>query len=123
MEKLTKKEKYAFGLLSAIFLAPEVIWGIISKYYFFSVFGSWEQMKEQVAFFRDTANASLYFNILFIQVVSIFILLVLTFTKRKKIKHYLLTSGVLLVLFLASLFVSLAGYFVAYGKITLTGMP
>ncbi|MFA6077298.1 MAG: hypothetical protein WC735_04465 [Candidatus Paceibacterota bacterium] len=85
---LSLKEKYTFGLLSAIFLVPELIWGMISKYWFFSIFGSWKNLEQNVAFLSDNTNAKLYTNILFLQIFSLLVLLILAIYKGQKLKFF-----------------------------------
>ncbi|MCK9352220.1 MAG: hypothetical protein WCT49_05760 [Candidatus Paceibacterota bacterium] len=88
MKNLTKKERLIFSTFSALFIVPELVWGMISKYWFFSIFGSWKNLEQNVAFLSDNTNAKLYTNILFLQILSLLVLLILATYKGKKLKFF-----------------------------------
>jgi len=88
MEKLTKIDKLIFGSLSTLFIVPELIWGMISKYWFYTLFGTRFDVDARVVFISDPANSKFYTNILFLQFFVLLGLLILVIYKGKKLKFF-----------------------------------
>jgi len=95
---LSAKEKLTFGVLTALFVVPEIIWGIISKYWFFSSFGSWKDEVQHIPFLSDPTNGIFYTNILFVQAIGLLMSVIFIVAKRKSIKLYIPMLAVLFLL-------------------------
>jgi len=119
---LSTKEKTLFSSLLALFVVPELIWGMVTKFWFYSIFGVWKQVNEHVSFLFDQNNARSYFLILVAQIISLVFLFVIILKKRQQIRHYILISISLFVAIVFTAYVVLSSYFVAFGSITLSGM-
>lgn len=101
MQNLTKKEKLILSILSALFIAPELVWGMISKYWFYTLLGTRFDVNAHVLFIADPKNSKFYTNILFLQFFGLLGLLIFVIIKRKKIKSpnlFITLSSVLLIL-------------------------
>ena len=109
---LSKKEKYIFGLLSALFVVPEIIWGMVSKYWLSGILGK-PEMLSQIETWFNKETAPIYSSILFIEFLSLLILTILTLVKRKKIKGYILVL-IFELIFLISCAIVLLVSFVSY---------
>lgn len=109
---LSVKEKILFDVFTVLFIVPEVIWGMTSKYWLSSIFGK-PEMLSQVETWFGKKTAPFYSGILLIEFLSLLVLVILTLVKRKKIKGYLLALAFELIL-LVSCAVVLLVSFVSY---------
>jgi hypothetical protein len=120
MQTLTKKDKIIFSVLLLLFIIPEIVWGMISKYWFYSLFGTWSQVKENVVFISTPLNAKLYFFILLAEAVSLLYLLCMLIKVRKKITFMWLWLVILLAIILSASYVLFISSFSAFGSLQMT---
>jgi hypothetical protein len=116
---LSTKEKICFGVLSALFFVPELMWGMVSKYWLSGILGK-PEMLSQLEIWFDKTTAPFYSGILLIQFLSLLSLVILTLVKRQKIKGYALILILELVLLISCVLVLLVSFVSYTGTISIS---